>query len=79
MIADSAMRTSVITLSGAQTNSANVQGRLWLGKAAPERNPPCAIRSPCWSAAELVARAFALGIGCFGSCSRVGGPNGVTA
>ena len=31
------------------------------------------------SAAELVARAFAFGIDCFGFCSRVGGRNGATA
>jgi hypothetical protein len=33
------MRNSAIALSGAQTNSADVQGRLWWGKAAPEPNP----------------------------------------
>jgi hypothetical protein len=43
------------------------------------RGSPCATKSPCWSAAELVARAFAVGIGCFGSCYRVGGLNGATA
>src|SRR5689334_22612793 len=31
------------------------------------------------SAAQLVARAFAFGIDCFGFCSRVGGRNGATA
>ena len=35
---------------------------------------PCAIKSPCWSAVELVARAFAVGIGCFESFSLAGGP-----
>src|ERR1700726_2185195 len=43
------------------------------------RGSPCAIKSPCWSAAELVARAFAVGIGCFGYCSRAGGLTGATA
>ena len=43
------------------------------------RGSPCAIKSPCWSAAELVARAFAVGIGCFGSCSRARGLNGAIA
>ena len=38
----------------------------------------CAIKSPCSSAAELVARAFAFGIDCFGFCSRVGGRNSTT-
>ena len=33
------MRHSAIALSGAQTNSSNVQGGLWLAKAAPEPNP----------------------------------------
>jgi AraC-like DNA-binding protein len=55
-------------------------------EASPEPAPrccwkrsPCAIKLPCSSAAELVARAFAFGLGCFGSCSRAGGPNGATA
>jgi hypothetical protein len=58
----------------------------WLEAANPEPAPRfCwkrsrfAIKSPCWSAAELDARAFALGTGCFGSCSPAGGPNGATA
>jgi hypothetical protein len=34
---------------------------------------PFAIKSPCFSAAEPVVRAFAFGIDCFGSCSRAGG------
>jgi len=57
---------------------------------SPEANPepaprccwkglPCAIKSSCWSAAELVVPALAVGIGYFGSCSRAGGPNGATA
>ena len=33
------MRHSAITMSGAQTNSCNVQGGLLLGKAAPQPNP----------------------------------------
>jgi len=33
------MRQSAIALSGPQTNSSNVRGRLWLGNAAPVPNP----------------------------------------
>ena len=33
------MRHSTIAMSGAQTNSCTVEGRLWLGKAAPEAKP----------------------------------------
>ena len=33
------MRYSAIALSGAQNNSSNIQGGLWLTKAAPEPNP----------------------------------------
>jgi len=33
------MRHSVIAMSGAQTDSSNVQDRLWLGRVAPEPNP----------------------------------------
>ena len=40
---------------------------------------PCAIKSPRWSAMELVAPAFAFGIASFGLCSRAGGTNGATA
>ncbi len=38
-----------------------------------------AIKLLCWSAAELVARACVVLIGCFGSCCRAGGRNGVKA
>jgi hypothetical protein len=40
---------------------------------------PCAIKSLCSSGTDLVAHAFASGIGSFGSCSRVCGRNGAIA